>query len=185
VNADLWSILFDLGAHLAPDDASLATYVHEALPSPNLGLATRIALAALGRTEHLLVLDDFDAAADRVTAGFLAEAAARVPSVRIVTAGRTALRSEGVPSLRIPPFTARDTSRLLALRRLPQVPARELHAFTGGDPRLLDLAARWLRAVPGADATAAATALKQATRADRFLLSSCARAVARRRPRAA
>jgi hypothetical protein len=188
VNAELWPILFDLGEHLAPDHAALATYIHEALPSPNLGLATRVALAALGRSERLLVFDDFDAAAgDRAIAGFLDEVTTRLRLPGIVTVGRTGLRAGGAPRLTVSPFTARETAALLALRRVPHdaTLARELQAWTRGNPRLLDLAIRWLQAAPGAGAVAAVAAVKEAVSRDGFLLSRCARAVARRAPRAA
>ncbi|MDQ3981592.1 MAG: hypothetical protein M3271_02790, partial [Actinomycetota bacterium] len=189
VNADLWSVLFDLGEHLAPEDASLATYMHEALPSPNAGLATRLALASLSRSERLLVLDDLDAgAADRTVEGFLAEITTRLRLPRIVTTATSLLRyGSGVPSLPVPPFNAPETAELLRLRGVGHdaALARELHARTHGNPRLLDLAIRWLAASAGADTAAVAAGVKEAVRTDPVLLSRCARAIVRGPGRAA
>lgn len=177
----LTGLLFALGDDLAPRDPTLRAYMQAALPRPDLGLAARIALAALRREPHLLVLDDFDAAAGRALEGFL-YAAARLPSATIVTVGRRpaagAIRSVAVPEL-----TEDEVVALLRLRGFDEDAAAPLHAWTGGNPRLVDTAVAWLAAPdappgPLLDAAAEdATAVRTAAR-----LMWSARGGARRPP---
>ena len=136
------AFLFDLGEHLAPDEPSLASYVRGALPRLDVGLATRVALAGLARRDRMLVLDDAAASGDAV-ASFLAEALARLPQLTVVEIGGA------VPChacLAVPPF---DTGEARAFLDLAGVVVDDavvawLHAWTGGNARLVSAATGWL-----------------------------------------
>ena len=144
VNRALPSLLFDLGEHLAPDDPTLAAYARAALPDPDPGLATRIALAALAGPPRLLVLDGFgDGRVDAAVESFLDEVTARLSLATVVTIAR-----EPRPGTRVdvPPFGPEDVAALLALYGLPPDDgvAAALHAWTRGDGRSSAGAAEWL-----------------------------------------
>lgn len=145
---ELPSVLFELGEHLASEDASLAGYVRGALPTPHLGLATRIALTALAKRRRLLVFDDFDDA-DPAVEAFVGEVADRLPLASVVTITRACRR--GPRHVAIPPFTVAETRTMLGLHGI-EADARmaaELHRWTGGNPRVVVAAARRLAAATG------------------------------------
>ena len=138
----LAGLLLALGEDLAPSDPSLRSYMGAALPRPDLGLAAHIAVAALHRRRRVVVVDGFDAGPGRLVAAFL-DAIERLPSVTIVTAGRLPPR-RGATSVLVPPFTAGEVSGLLQLRGVDASATRHVHAWTGGNARLVDTAAAWL-----------------------------------------
>ncbi|HEV2755948.1 MAG TPA: hypothetical protein VG318_09260 [Actinomycetota bacterium] len=167
-------LLLALGEDLAPGDASLDNYMRAALPRPDLGLAARIALAALRRESRVLVLDDYDAAAGPPVEGFLG-AVARLPSVRVVTIGRRPRRD--VASVVIPSLSEDEVTALLQLRGVDADVARRLHALTGGNARMVDTAAAWLTRAAGHDALVRAAAGEAAARtAARLIWSARGRA---------
>lgn len=146
--ARLPAILFELGEHVARDDRALAAYVRAALPALDVGLATRLALSALGTRPRLIVIDGA-ARLDRATDAFLVEIAARAPSAQVVVTGAP---SRSVARVRVPALTLGETRDLLALAGLPpgHGTAAALHSWTGGNTRLVAGATCWLSASPNA-----------------------------------
>ena len=136
------AFLFDLGEHLAPDDPSLASYVRGALPQLDVGLATRVALAGLARRERMLVLDD-SAGGDSAVASFLAVALARLPQLTVVEIGGA---SPCRARLAVPPFDTDETRAFLDLAgvAVDDPVVAWLHAWTGGNARLVSAATGWL-----------------------------------------
>jgi hypothetical protein len=158
------ALLFELGEHLVPHDASLASYVRGALPDVDVGLATRIAIAALAGRERLLVLDGWgEGPAGRVDA-FLDEAAARLPLTVVTIARRP---SHGRVSVHVPGFSATEVGDLLALHGVTADPTvvAALQKWSAGNPRLVAAAAGWL-------ATGAGAPLKRALRRRSLLLTN-------------
>lgn len=151
------ALLFDLGEHLAPDDPSLASYVRGALTDLDVGLATRVALAGLARRERLLVFDG-GRAPDAAVCSFVAEALARLPLLGVIEVGGAARAEGGVV---VPPLDARETRAFLGLAgvAVDSAVADGLHAWTGGNTRLVAAAARWLAS--GDDRTSLEDALRR------------------------
>lgn len=169
----LGGLLLALGEDLAPGDPTLRNYMRAALPRPDLALAARIAFAALQREPRVLVLDDYDAAAPPVEA-FVA-ALAHLSPVRVVTIARR--NRTGAASLTVPPLAADEIAALLRLRGADGASARRLHAWLGGNARLVDAAAGWLsRSGPGRDALLHAAAGDAAATAARLMWSARGRA---------
>lgn len=141
-HAELPALLFDLGEHLARDDPSLAAYVRGTLPALDVALATRIALAGLARRERLLVFDDSGGIASDVDS-FLCEAVERLPSLSVVEIG-TATGDR--PCVAVPPLDPEEARAYLGLAGLPgdEELVAHLHAWTGGNARLVAAAASWL-----------------------------------------
>lgn len=158
------AILFEIGEHLADLDPSLASYVRGALPDVDLGLATRIAIAALGGRTRLLVLDGWVGGADRRVDAFLDEAAARLPLTAVTIARGDA---RGGASVHVPALSRAEVGELLALHGA--APGTEiaaaLHAWSAGNPRLVAAAAGWL-------ATGAGAPLERALRRRSSLLTN-------------
>lgn len=153
------SILFELGEHVAPDDPALASYVRGALPDLDVGLATRIALAALERGPRLLVLDGVAGSLDPEVDAFLDEAVARLPLASVVVAGRGVRGGAGV---HVPPLSRRETGDLLGLAGVAADDrlVHALHSWTAGSLRLVARAASWLK-VDGAGRASLDEALRQ------------------------
>ncbi|HEX2295388.1 MAG TPA: hypothetical protein VHN37_08780 [Actinomycetota bacterium] len=143
----LAALLFDLGEHLAPQDPSLATYVRDALPRVDLGVASRIALAALEGRGRLIVLDGHDGRVDTVVDAFLDEAAARAP-VTVVEVGGRATRGPGV--VHVPALSVAETRELVVRCGLPAGDdvVAAVHAWTGGNAATVAAAAAWMAREP-------------------------------------
>ncbi|HEX2195697.1 MAG TPA: hypothetical protein VHJ76_02125 [Actinomycetota bacterium] len=138
--AGLAPLLFELGEHLAPEDATLSEYVRAALPDPDPGLATRIALAALGARPRLLVVDGRTGGS---IDAFLAEVVARLPLVSVVTIARY---PRSPASIRVVPFDRAEVGALLELHGLAadERLAALLHSWTRGHAGAVAAAAAWL-----------------------------------------
>jgi energy-coupling factor transporter ATP-binding protein EcfA2 len=89
LNDCLESFLLELGRTLAREDfRALRDYLLAALPSPNLAVATRLALDGVARSPRLLVIDDFDrAGAPAAIQEFLEEAVDRLAEFSVITVG--------------------------------------------------------------------------------------------------
>jgi hypothetical protein len=112
VNVTLGALLFELGNQLAREgDHSLMNYVTDALPRPDMGIATRLALQALDNGKNrLFVLDHYELAEQvREIASFIDEVVMRLETVRVVTIGIADPHAPAVhvPALVIPPKLAR------------------------------------------------------------------------------
>jgi ATP/maltotriose-dependent transcriptional regulator MalT len=177
MNAALSSILFDLGEYVASEDVfDLADYMDGALPSPDTGLATRLALRALDGRRRLLVFDDYHVAEENEPVlGFLEELAARLPLVRVITVGRRRLLSaHDVDTVEIAPFSRSESTELMIRLKVScsAQMARRLHAWTGGNPHLLKLAASWLKTATDEEVARGFSSLKDQVDVQTFLLSN-------------
>lgn len=177
MNAALSSILFDLGEYVASEDVfDLADYMDGALPSPDNGLATRLALRALDDKPRLLVFDDYHVAEENEPVlGFLEELAARLPLVRIITVGRRRLVAGlEVDTVEIAPFSRSETTELMTRLKVAcsSQMARRLHAWTRGNPHLLKLAASWLKTATDDEVARGFSSLRDQLEVQTFLLSN-------------
>ena len=177
MNAALSSILFDLGEYVASDNVfDLADYMDGALPSPDTGLATRLALRALDGTPRLLIFDDYHVAEENEPVlGFLEEVATRLPLVRVITVGRRRLLGAGdVATVEIAPFSRSESAELLARLKVScnSQLVRRLHSWTGGNPHLLKLAASWLKTATDDEVARGFSSLKDQLDVQTFLLSN-------------
>jgi ATP/maltotriose-dependent transcriptional regulator MalT len=177
MNAGLTSILFDLGEYGTSENFfDLADYMDGALPSPDMGLATRLALRALDGRRRLLVFDDYHVAEENEPVlGFLEEIAARLPLVRVITVGRRRLlAAPEMTTVEIAPFTRTESMALLARLKVSCSPqtARRLHTWTGGNPQLLKLAASWLKTATEEEVARGFSSLTDQLEVQTFLLSN-------------
>jgi ATP/maltotriose-dependent transcriptional regulator MalT len=177
MNAALTSILFDLGEYVASENVfDLADYMDGALPAPDTGLATRLALRALDERPRLLVFDDYHVAEENEPVlGFLEEVAARLPLVRVITVGRRRLLgTQDVETVEIASFSRTETAELLTRLKVscdPQM-VRRLHTWTGGNPHLLKLAASWLKTATDEEVARGFSSLTDQLEVQTFLLSN-------------
>lgn len=150
VNDSLTALLFELGEYLQSNGSpALADFLENALPDPDLVLATRLLMRELTSAELLLVLDDFHTAERDVSlVGFLDEAARRLPRVQIVAISRRR-SGESWPdaAYAVPPLSRSEIREFLALLSVTSPPqmADNLHRWTRGIPHLVKLAAAWLK----------------------------------------
>lgn len=177
MNAALTSILFDLGEYVASENVfDLADYLDGALPSPDTGLATRLALRALDGSPRLLVFDDYHVAEENEPVlGFLEEVAARLPLVRVITVGRRRLLGgQAMQTVEIAPFSRTESAELLTRLKVSCTPqlARRLHTWTGGNPHLLKLAASWLKSATDEEVARGFSSLTDQLEVQTFLLSN-------------
>jgi ATP/maltotriose-dependent transcriptional regulator MalT len=177
MNAALNSILFDLGEYVASENVfDLADYMDGALPAPDTALATRLALRALDGRPRFLVFDDYHVAEENEPVlGFLEEIAARLPSVRVISVGRRRLLgAPGTRVVEIAPFTRTESTELLTRLKVacstPMV--RRLHAWTGGNPHLLKLAASWLKTATEEEVARGFSSFTDQLEVQTFLLST-------------
>lgn len=157
VNDTLGAVMFELAQWLAGHGLSdLASYV-----TPNPGgldatVAARIAIRALGETNALLVLDDYHVAEhDLPVTGFFEEALTRAPTVKLVTlSGRRPRPGRDRGEIEIRPFQLEQTEKLLVRAgvRPPRELLAKIHAWTAGNPHLVNLAARWLEGATSQEA---------------------------------
>lgn len=150
VNDSAEALLFELGEHLrARRRPELSRYLAEALPSPDQRFAARLALKGLVGSLHLLVLDDYHLVdEDQAIEGFLEEAAARLPDLRVITVGRHRDTPGGTGTwIQIPSFSRIETNALLGQLSIDATPqmANTIHSWTEGIPHLVKLAAAWLK----------------------------------------
>lgn len=175
VNTSLAAVAFELAEHLrAHGRPALA----EALdgPHPDLGFASRVAIRDLAGGPRIVVLDDYHLTEDDpAVAGFVEEAAARLPDLRVITVGRHAAAAPRVGSaFAIPPMTRIETQELLAKHdvAIGAVMAGSIHAWTEGLPHLVKLAAAWLRTASEDEVNAGVGALRRSAEVHDFLLDS-------------
>lgn len=176
VKDTLASFLFELGQHVhAHDHGELAEYLTEALPTPDLSLATRLALQALAGTPRLIVLDDVhtivhardvdnvdnvDGVGGAIT-GLLEEASGRLPDLRVVTISRhRRSRREAGTRFEVAPLSRLEVRSLLERHGVAVDPrlADSLHRWTGGICQLVKLAASWLKTATPEEVTVHTTA---------------------------
>jgi hypothetical protein len=105
LNDSLETLLLELGRTLSGEDfPALGDYLLSALPRPNLGTATRLALDGLARSPRLLVIDDFDRVLDPAPVEhFLQEAVERVDQLTVIAIGKGLV---GGPAVEVPPLSA-------------------------------------------------------------------------------
>jgi len=150
VNTSLPALAFDLGEYLrAQGRPDLSGYLTGALPSPDVGIVSRLAIRDLSGLSDLVVLDDIHVADDEpAIAGFLEEAAIRVPDMRVITIGRhQAPPTRSGAAFPLPPLTRLETQALLAQLDVDAdtMLARSVQDWTEGLPHLVTLAASWLK----------------------------------------
>lgn len=175
INDSLGSLLFELGeflqAHGSPD---LGAQLAQTMPTPDLGMTSRVALKALADVPLLLVLDDYQVVdADDALPEFLAEAASRCPRLRIVTVGRhRPAADEQAGSLSVPPLSRRETESLFAKLGVPVDTAmgQTLHRWTGGVPQLVRLTTSWLRSATPEEVARGTSSLEDLEEVQDFLL---------------
>lgn len=177
VNDTLRAVLFELGQWLASQGLTdLIAYVTRNLSDLDAAVAARIALRALGETNALVVLDDFQTVADdQPVTGFFDEALLRTPTLRLVTVSRH--RSGAAherEAIEVPPFRLEQTERLLMLAgtRRPRETIVKIHAWTGGNPHLVKLSASWLKTATPGEIARGVEALIDQEEVQAFLLSN-------------
>lgn len=178
LNDSMEALLFELGEYLrSRRRPELALYIAEALPRPDPGLATRLALKGLAGTAHLLVLDDCHVAdGDRAIGGFLEEAVARLPELRVVAIGRhrDTAGEDLSASLAVPALSRTETQALLAQLGVETAArmADTIHSWTDGIPHLVKLAASWLKTVTPSELEEGVESLGDLGEVQEFLLES-------------
>jgi len=150
VNDSLGALLYELGEYLrSRGKERLSAHVSDSLRDLDPPLTTRLALRELDGASHLVVFDDFHhVEEDRSITGLIEEMVARLPEIRLATISRHrgGLLSGGT-ALAVPPFTRAETRALLAHLRAEVAPrtAETIHAWIGGIPHLVKLAASWIK----------------------------------------
>jgi ATP/maltotriose-dependent transcriptional regulator MalT len=177
INDTLGSLLFELGEYLrAQERPTLAAQVAAGMPTPDLGLLSRLALKELAEVPLLMVLDDYQVVdADDALPGFLAETATRCPRMRIITVGRhRPAGSDGAGSVSVPPLSRRETEALFAKLAVPVSSAlgQTLHRWTGGTPQLVRLTAAWLKNATTDEVARGTASLEDLDEVQEFLLNS-------------
>lgn len=111
INVSLSGLLWELGNYLSRQrNNTLAEYLAESLPRPDMGIATRLALQALDDdSRRLLVLDDYQLAetAAEISA-FVDELVSRVAGIRVITIGTADAHT---PVVDVPPLVPRPQKR--------------------------------------------------------------------------
>lgn len=177
VNTSFGALSFELAEYLrAQGRSALAEYIDGALPAPDAGLVSRLAIRDLTEAAQLVVLDDCHVAEDDAAIfGFVEEAVTRLPELRVVTVGRhrdSALRVGTTYPL--PSMTRIETQSLLAqlgVRTSPLM-AESVHAWTEGLPHLVTLAASWLKSAGPDEVGEGIAALSQQQEVQDFLLAA-------------
>jgi ATP/maltotriose-dependent transcriptional regulator MalT len=176
VNVTLNAVLFELGERLRQEGApELSNFLAQSLPTPDAALATRVALKTLAFGPFLIVFDDYHLAEkDAAILGFVEEMAERLPLLRIVTISRS--RHVGTitgKAFEVPPFTRSETTQFLSQLGVQCQPVmvKTLHAWTGGNPHLIQLAASWLKTATDEEISRGVASLNQQEEVQVFLLS--------------
>lgn len=180
INVSVDALLIDLAEHLRQAGfPQLSSFIDEQLPhSPDVALATRVALKTLANASHLLIFDDFHLAeADPALGSLLDEMVARLPGVRRVTISRHRLgpASLGV-SFEVPAFSLPESKTLLEKLsvRCSATMVRSLHSRTEGNPYLLKLAAVWLKTATDDEISTGLKTLTDLEEVRGFLVSNVA-----------
>jgi hypothetical protein len=151
LNDCLESLLLELGRGLALEGfPALRDYLLGALPRPNLGTATRVALDGIAQGPRLVILDDFDRASDRqAIAEFLEEAAERVVDLSVVTIGSSPTHGAIV---QIPPLSRGEVDTLMQAKgaSCPGMTLDALCVLTAGHSGMLAAAGSWWSGQAGA-----------------------------------
>lgn len=177
VNDSLEALLYELGELLASEgEPRLKEFVDRSLPSLETGLAARLAVRGLDGADRLLVLDDYHLVeSDAAIGGFVDDAVARLPRLRVVLISRH--QDVGVGSAAgfdVPVFSRAETRALLAHLGLdaskPTVDA--LHSWTNGVPQLVNLAAAWLKTATPSEVAAGLTEFSSRAQVQAFLLGT-------------
>jgi ATP/maltotriose-dependent transcriptional regulator MalT len=177
VNDTLRAVLFELGQWLASQGLTeLTGYVTPNLAALDTAVAARVAIRALGETNALVVLDDYQTVEDDLPiTGFFDEALVRTPTLRLVTISR---HRPGAgherEAVEVPPFGLEQTERLLLHTgtRRPRETIAKIHAWTGGNPHLVKLSASWLKTATPAEIARGVEALIDQEEVQAFLLSN-------------
>lgn len=176
VNVSLNALLYELGEYLyAHGEVDLASYMQQALPTPEASLATRLLLKGLDSGPHLLVFDDFHLVAEDIPiTGLVDEVAERLPQVRIITMGRHRYtKMSSGTSVEVAPFTRVETKDLLVRLKVDCTPhmAKTIHQWTEGNPHLIQLAASWLKTASAEDVAKGVSSLNDWAEVQEFLLN--------------
>lgn len=177
VNTTFGAFSFELAEYLRSQGRpALAEYIAGALPAPDLGIVSRLAIRDLTESPQLVVLDDCHVVEDdSAIFGFAEEAVVRLPDLRIVTVGRhreTVLRTGAAFAL--PAMTRLETQSLLAQLGVRTTPttAESIHAWTEGLPHLVTLAASWLKSAAPDEIDTGIASLTQEQGVQDFLLAA-------------
>jgi ATP/maltotriose-dependent transcriptional regulator MalT len=177
VNTTLAAVALDLGEYLAAGGRpALADYLTEALPQPDIGIVSRLAIRCLTGSPQLVVFDDDHLAEDDpAVAGFIEEAVVRLPTLRVVTVGRHREIDTAVgTSYALPAMTRLEAQALLAqlgVRTNPLM-GESIHSWTEGLPNLVTLAASWLKSAAPEDVASGVQALTEQEGVQEFLLAA-------------
>ncbi len=177
VNDSIQALLYELGGLLASEHhPQLAEYIAQALPVPDIALATRMAITGLGGADRLMVFDDYHVVEEvDAVRGLVDEAVTRLPQVRAVLVSRHQdagpLRAQGFG---VPVFSRPETAALLAQLRVGAEPdvVDALHDWTTGVPHLVHLAAAWLKNAPPDEVASGMTGFTSRAQVQAFLLGT-------------
>lgn len=174
VNATLTAMLFEFGERLRQEGApELSNFLSESLPALDTSLATRVALRSLGVGPLLIVLDDYHYSADDpAITGFIDEIVVRLPQIRVTTISRYRYPGSTGESYEVPPFSQNETRQLLIHLAVECQPAmiKTIHAWTGGNPHLIKLAASWLKTATPEEISRGVASLNEQAEVRSFLL---------------
>lgn len=144
LNDSLETLLLELGRTLSGEGfPALSDYLLGALPRPNLGTATRLALDGLARSPRLLVIDDFDRVLDSaLIEHFLQEGVERAGQLTVITIGKGLA---GGAVLEVPPLSASEAAELVKVGGVTcsTGAVRALHDIVGGHTGLVAAAVAW------------------------------------------
>lgn len=177
VNDSLQALLYEIGELLADEGApQLAEFIAQSLPALDIALATRIAIGGLGDRDRLVVLDDFHLVdSDGAIRGFLDDAVARLPRLRVVVISRHQDAGLGnAAGFNVPVLTRQETRALLNHLGVDAAPRTvdALHAWTNGIAQLVNLAAAWLKSATADEVAAGLTSLSNRAQVQAFLLDT-------------
>lgn len=144
LNDSLETLLLELGRTLSGEGfPALRDYLLGALPRPNLGTATRLALDGLAGSPRLLVIDDFDRVPDPAPMQrFLQEGVERVDKLTVITIGKGLV---GGAVVEVPPLSAGEAAELVEAGGVTfgTEVVGALHDAVGGHTGLVAAAAAW------------------------------------------
>jgi ATP/maltotriose-dependent transcriptional regulator MalT len=170
------SLSFELAEYLkAGGHPELADYLHSELANADASLVSRLLLRDLSQADALFVFDDFDFGDDdQRIAALLDEVATRVPSVSIVTIGRSRPETSRHLDFEVPPLSTAETHALLGhlgLRTKPEM-AELIRDWTQGVTHLVRLAASWMRTVTVNEVSRGLEEFTQLDEVQSFLIDS-------------
>lgn len=176
VNVKLVAFLFELGQRLQDEGMpELSEFLTTSMPNVDTELATRVAVQTLSAGPLLICIDDYHhAEQERAVgpAGFLDEIVARLPRTRVVTISRYRYTGTSGEPFEVPPLSRLETTELLTHLGVECQPAlaKTLHAWTGGNPHLVKLAASWLKTATGEEIARGVSSLNEQEEVHAFLL---------------